>query len=258
MSRVLLHHLCSSFLVQFLLVAPLCTVHFQHSLDILQYVRTCPKYSVVETLISHVCRFPTHPFVGLLVSTACSLLSHSTDCQHTDSRIANPKHCHLPDVSRVFIAPVRVHSRNSFVRSSLSTKTPRIHLMFNLAPSSDGLRPQAHYSKWHNFSSVVLAPDRTKRRSLASFLLKVFYNPCTVSCHPAHQHMIRSNFCLVFHWDGFSKCRKLSLKYQIRSFSTSQPPFRVFWRCSHNQSCGLTPFDQSICHIKSVGLLTTF
>ena len=37
-----------------------------------------------------------------------------------------------------------------------------------------------------------------------------------------------------------------------------QAPFRAFWRCSHDQSCGLTPFDQSICHIKSAWLLATF
>ena len=64
-------------------------------------VRTCPKYSVASTFFSHVYRFPTHPFVGLLVSTAYSLLLHSTDCQHTDSRIANPKHYHLPDISHI-------------------------------------------------------------------------------------------------------------------------------------------------------------
>ena len=54
----------------------------------------CRKYNV-----SHVCRLSTHPFAGLVVPDACSLLSHSAGCQHTDSRIANPKHYHLQDVS---------------------------------------------------------------------------------------------------------------------------------------------------------------
>ena len=42
---------------------------------------------------------------------------------------------------RVFIAPVGVISRTPSVRSSLPTKkTPRIHLMFSLAPSSKWIR----------------------------------------------------------------------------------------------------------------------
>ena len=60
---------------------------------------SCSASVLVQNVLSRVCRFPTHPFVGLLVAAACSLLSHSTDCQHTDTRIANPKHDHLPDVS---------------------------------------------------------------------------------------------------------------------------------------------------------------
>ena len=59
--------------------------------------------------------------------------------------------------------------------------------------------PQAHFSKWHNFSSVVLATDRTLKRSPSSLHLELVYDPCTMVYHPAHQHMIRSNCCLVFH-----------------------------------------------------------
>ena len=104
---------------------PLCAARFQDNLGILQCVHTCPKCSVASTLFSYVCRLPTHPLVGLLVSAACSLLSHSTDCQHTDSRIANPKHCHLPDVSHsvsslhllasttYFIGAVKLADKNS-------------------------------------------------------------------------------------------------------------------------------------------------
>ena len=43
----------------------------------------------------------------------------------------------------------------------------------------------------------------------------------------------------------------------IRSFSSPQAPLRDIWRCSHDRSCGLTPFDQSVCHIKSAWLLVT-
>ena len=41
----------------------------------------------------------------------------------------------------VFIAPVGVTSRNSSVRSSLTTKTPHIHLFFNFAHPLNGFGP---------------------------------------------------------------------------------------------------------------------
>ena len=66
-------------------------VQFQHNLGILQYVRTSPKCSVANRNFSHVCRFPAHPFAGLLVPAAYSWLSHSTGCRHTSTRIASPK-----------------------------------------------------------------------------------------------------------------------------------------------------------------------
>ena len=43
---------------------------------------------------------------------------------------------------RVLTAPACVSKRNSSVRSSLPTKIPRIHLRFNLAPSSEWSRPK--------------------------------------------------------------------------------------------------------------------
>ena len=45
-------------------------------------------------------------------------------------------------IQRVSIAPVGVNNRNSSVRSSLPTKTPRIHLKFNSTPSSEWFRPK--------------------------------------------------------------------------------------------------------------------
>ena len=87
--------------------------------------------------------------------------------------------------------------------------------------------PQAHFSQWHNFSSAVLAQDRTIRRSPSSFHLQMIHNPCTMSNHPADQHVIRSNFCLVFHWDGFAKCSKLSLDHHICSLSS----LIITWWC---------------------------
>ena len=86
--------------------------------------------------------------------------------------------------------------------------------------------------------------------------LKIVYNPCTVPKHPAHQSMFRSNFLSCI--DGFSTCPKLSLNRQIWSVSTPQAPYRAFWRGSHSQTCGLTPFDQGVCHIKGAWIQVAF
>ena len=45
---------------------------------------------------------------------------------------------------------------------------------------------------------VVIARGRTTRRSPGSLHLEIVYNPCTVSYHPTHQYMIRSNSSLVY------------------------------------------------------------
>ena len=103
------------------------------------------KYSVASTIFSHVCHSPTHPFVGLLVPAACSSLSHSMDCQHTDSRIANPKHCHLQDVShnvsllRLLASPTRIHRSSQACRQKLIASTSCsiwIHTLNGFAPST--------------------------------------------------------------------------------------------------------------------------
>ena len=55
----------------------------------------------------------------------------------------------------------------------------------NLLASTSFSSSQAHFSYWHNFPSVVLAQDRTIRRSPSSLHLKIVHNPCTVSYHPS-------------------------------------------------------------------------
>ena len=220
MSRVLLHHLCPPFLVQFLLGTPLCVVQFQHNLGILWYVRTNPKCFVASTTFSHICRLPTHPFVGLLVPAACSLQSHSTDCQHTDSRICKSQALSPSRrlTHRVFIALVGVNSRKHRCGQACRQK------LLSCSP-------------WHEdydmaFSHVL---------SLESCLQPLHCSePSSPSAHVQVQ---------------FLSC--ISLNRQICSFSTPQARFRAFWRCSHNQSCRLTPFDQSVRHIKSSWLLVT-
>ena len=169
------------FLFQVSLGTPLCVVQFQHNLVILQYVRTCPKYSVASGTFLQVCHSPTHPFVGLLVRAACSLQSLSTDCQHTHSRNAKTKHYHHPDVSpqRVIFPPIWRQQQVFIGAVKLSVK--------NLLASTSFSSSQAHFSYWHNFSSVVRAQDRTIRRSPSSLHLEIVHNPCTVSYHPSSQ-----------------------------------------------------------------------
>ena len=75
-----------------------CSILARHSC-VLPAIRPYLSKMLSQKHFLHVCRFPTHPLVGLLVSAACSILGHSKDCQPTDSIISNPKHYHLPDVS---------------------------------------------------------------------------------------------------------------------------------------------------------------
>ena len=128
---------------------------------------SCSTSVLIQNVLSQVQpfrKFATHPFVGLLVPAACSLLSHSTDCQHTDSRIANPKHYHYPD----FISAVKLADKNS-------SHPPHVQLGSILKIVS----PRAHLSKWHNFSSVVLAPNRMIKRSPRSLQMEI----CLQSMH---------------------------------------------------------------------------
>ena len=66
---------------------------------------SCRTSVLIQNVLSQVQPFRTSATFQLillmdcLVSAACSLLLRSTDCQHTDSRIANTKHHHFQDVS---------------------------------------------------------------------------------------------------------------------------------------------------------------
>ena len=100
---------------------------------------------VARTLFLHVCHCPTHHVAGLLVSDACSLLSHSTDCQHTDSGIANSKHCHLPDVSHsvsslhLLASTAEIHRCGQACRQKLLASTSCsiwLHPLNDFAPST--------------------------------------------------------------------------------------------------------------------------
>ena len=170
-----------------------------------------------------------------------------------DLPISNSSFCWIFGFCCVFLA-VAFHGlpthrfRNCKFQSLSPSRRPTQRVFIELHPQN-GFAP--------NFFSVILA--RIERWGVlpVPFTWKAVHHPCTVSNRPAHQHMIGSNFCLVFHWDGFTKCSKLSLNCQICSFSTSQTSFRSFWSCSHHQNCGLTSFDQSVCHIKSAWLLVT-
>ena len=144
MSRVKLHDLYPPFIVQFLLGTPLCVVQFQHNLGVLQYVRTCPKCSVASTTFSHVCHSPTHPFVGLLVLAACSLLSHSTTANTHVQELQIPR-INLQDVSHnvslmcLMASTARIHRCGQACRQNLLASTSCsiwLHPLNNFAPST--------------------------------------------------------------------------------------------------------------------------
>ena len=166
------------------------------------------------------------------------------------------KHYQLPDVSHsmsslhLLVSTAQIHRCCQAYRQKLLASTlgsTWLHPQNGFAPSTllqVAQLLQCSPSPRKNDTAFYQLP------SLANCLRPI----CTLSCRPAHQHMTRSNFCLV-HWDGFSKCPKLSLS---NSLALHAPSFLSSWRCSHNQSCGLTPFDRSIWHIKSAWLLVTF
>ena len=135
------------------------------------------------------------------MSAACPLLSHSTDCKHTDSRIANSKHYHLPDVSHsvsslhLLESTAEIHRCGQACRQKLLASTSCSMWLHHL----NGVSAQTNLSNWQHFYSVVIASGRTTRGSPGALHLDFVHNPCTVPNHAAHQHMIRSNFCLVSH-----------------------------------------------------------
>ena len=135
-----MHHLCPPFFVQFLPGTPLGVVQCQHNQGILQGVRTCPNYST-----NLFARLPLAILFCWIYGPCCVLLAVAFHGLPTH-RFKNCKFRALSPsrrlAQRVFIAPVAVNNKNSSVRSSLPTKTPRIHLMFNVAPSSEWFRPK--------------------------------------------------------------------------------------------------------------------
>ena len=137
---------CISFVHHFLFnscSALLCVLP-NSNLGILQYVRTYTKCFVASTTFSHVCRLPTHPFAGLLVP-CCVLLAVAFDGLPTHRfKNCNPKYYHLQDVSHS-VSSLHLLASTAEIRrcgQSLPTETSRIHLMFNLAPSSEWFRPK--------------------------------------------------------------------------------------------------------------------
>ena len=80
-------------------------------------------------------------------------------------------HCTCWRQQEEFIGAVKLADKNSSQPS---------HVQFGSILRM--VSPQAHFSKWHKYSSVVLAPDRTIRRSPGSLHLEIVLqnNPCTV------------------------------------------------------------------------------
>ena len=108
---------------------------------------SCSTPVFVQNVLSQVQPFCTSAACQLifLLDGWCLLRAPCcTDCQHTDSRIASPKHCHIPDVSHsvsslhLMASTAEVHRCGQACRQ----KTPRIHLMFDLAPSFEWFRPK--------------------------------------------------------------------------------------------------------------------
>ena len=157
------------------------------------------KCSVASTTVSHVYHWPPHPLdCWFLMRAPCCRIPRITNTQVQTLQVPSiiafqTSHttclqCACWRQQQEFIGAVKLAIKNS-------SHPPHTQLgsMFRV------ILFQAHISKWLNFSSVILVPNRTIRRSPGAFHLEMIYNQCTVSYHPAHQHMIKSNFRLVLH-----------------------------------------------------------
>ena len=115
--------------------------------------------SQVQTTFSHVCRLPTHPFPGLLVPARAPCCRIPRTANTQIQELQIPKIITFKTSHTACLHCTCWRKEQEFIGTvKLPTKTHRIHLMFNLVPPSD----------------------------------------FTVSYHPTHQYMIKSNFCLVF------------------------------------------------------------
>ena len=188
MFRAQLHHLCRPFLVQILRGTPLSkSVLVRNVLSQVHSFRTSGAFPLILLwdcwflLRAPCCRNPRTAYTQIQELQIPSIITYQT------SQTAS-LHCTCWRQQQKFIGAFKLTDKNY-------SHPPNVQLGSILRMVSF----QAHFSKWHTFSSVVLAAERTTRRSLGSLHLEIIYKPCTVSYHPAHQHVIRSNFCLVFH-----------------------------------------------------------
>ena len=104
----------------------LCAAQFQHSLGILQYVRTCPKCSVASTLFLHVCHCPTHPFLldcRCLLRAPCCCIPRTATTQIEELQIPSNVtfqtshtaclHCTCWRQQQKFIGAIKLADKNS-------------------------------------------------------------------------------------------------------------------------------------------------
>ena len=158
---------CIAFVHHFLLnscSALFGVVQLQHNLGILQCVHTCPECSGASTVFSHVCHLPTHYFAGLLAPDVCSFLSHSTDCQHTNSRIASPKHYRPQGVSHNVFSLLLIASAEGIHRcgqacrqkiiASISCST-WLHPLSGFAPSQCSPCPRVFVHQWERECFII-------------------------------------------------------------------------------------------------------
>ena len=175
-----MHHLCPPLLVHFLLGTPSVCCPFP----------TQPGHPAVRPYLSKMfCRkytlFARLPLSNSslcwIVGFCCVLLAvafhglPNTQIQELQIPIIitfqtshkSCLHCTCWRLLQKFISAVKLAEKNS-------SHPPHVQLGSIVRMVS----PHAHFSKWHNFSGVVLAPDGTRRRSSGSLHLKVVHNPC--------------------------------------------------------------------------------
>ena len=102
---------------------------------------------------------------------------------------------------------------------------------------------QTNFSKWHHFSSVVLALDRTIRRSPRYPSL----GNCSQPMHSVEPSSPSTH-------DQVQFLSYISLRHLHEMLEAVSELSNLL---THHQNRGLTSFDQSVRHIKSAWLLVT-
>ena len=222
MSQAQLHRLCPPFLVQFLLGTPLCAARFQDNLGILQYVLTCPKCAVASTL------FRTSAAVQLILLLDCWCLLRAPRCCIPRTANTQIKELQIPSIVTFQT------SHTACFQCSCRCLQQKFSGAVKLADKNSSHPPHVQFGLGQNDETFSRCP------SLGNCSQPV--HRAEPSSPPTHDQV------------QFLSC--ISLR-RLHEMLEAVPELSNLLVLHAQDSFSMTPFDQSVCHIKSAWLLVT-